>query len=244
MLEYIDRYIIENKFGTFCPRAVFFDMDGVLFDSMPYHSAAWVGVMTEMGIPFTVEDAYMNEGRTGKATINDFFLRYKNRKATDSELCDIYRRKTEWFNRISDVSLIPGIKQIIDRLKADGVDIYLVTGSGQRTLLDTLNIWFPGIFNPDHVVSAYDVVNGKPDPEPYLCALKRSGVGRNEVFVVENAPLGVRSSVAAGLFTVAVNTGPLDLAVLEAECRNSGVVLPDMWAVWDSYDILMGERCR
>ena len=50
-------------------RAVLFDMDGVLFDSMPYHADAWSRVMTEAGYNFSKEDVYMNEGRTGSSTI-------------------------------------------------------------------------------------------------------------------------------------------------------------------------------
>ena len=45
-------------------RAVLFDMDGVLFDSMPYHADAWSRVMTDAGFNFSKEDVYMNEGRT------------------------------------------------------------------------------------------------------------------------------------------------------------------------------------
>jgi beta-phosphoglucomutase-like phosphatase (HAD superfamily) len=86
------------------------------------------------------------------------------------------------------------------------------------------------------MVTAFDVKKGKPDPEPYLIALGKSGVKPNEAFVVENAPLGVRSSVAAGLFTFAVNTGILTTEELEAEINNSGIVLPDMKAVRSFYE--------
>ena len=59
------------------------------------------------------------------------------------------------------------------------------------------------------MVTAFDVTIGKPHPEPYLQGLKKSGVLSNNVLVVENAPLGVESAKAAGLFTIAVNTGKL-----------------------------------
>ena len=86
------------------------------------------------------------------------------------------------------------------------------------------------------MVTAFDVKKGKPDPEPYLIALRKSGVKPNEAFVVENAPLGVRSSVAAGLFTFAVNTGILTTTELECEINNSGIVLPDMKVVKEFYE--------
>ena len=90
----------------------------------------------------------------------------------------------------------------------------VVTGSGQKSLLDRLNRNFPGIFKAELMVTAFDVKYGKPNPEPYLMALKKAGIKANEAIVVENAPLGVRAGVAAGIFTVAVNTGPLPDKVL------------------------------
>ena len=59
------------------------------------------------------------------------------------------------------------------------------------------------------IISSFDVTKGKPDPEPYLKAWERSGFKKEECLVVENAPLGVRAAKAAGLYTIAVNTGIL-----------------------------------
>ena len=59
------------------------------------------------------------------------------------------------------------------------------------------------------MITAFDVVKGKPDPEPYLKAWERSGLTKEQCVVVENAPLGVRSGKAAGLTVYAVNTGIL-----------------------------------
>ena len=56
-------------------KAVLFDMDGVLFDSMPYHSEAWHKVMKSHGLTLSREEAYMHEGRTGASTINIVFQR-------------------------------------------------------------------------------------------------------------------------------------------------------------------------
>ena len=78
-----------------------------------------------------------------------------------------------------------------------------------RTLLDSLNNVFPTIFQQDRMITAFDVVKGKPDPEPYLKAWERSGLQKEQCFVIENAPLGVRSGKAAGLTVYAVNTGIL-----------------------------------
>ena len=67
-------------------KAVLFDMDGVLFNSMPYHSEAWHNVMKSHGLTLSREEAYMHEGRTGAATINIVFQRELGREATQEEI--------------------------------------------------------------------------------------------------------------------------------------------------------------
>ena len=89
------------------------------------------------------------------------------------------------------------------------LEIYIVHGSGQLAVIDNLNNHFQNVFNKEKMVTAVDVKKGKPDPEPYLMAMQKGGYKQNEVIVVENAPLGVKSAVAAGAFTIAVNTGIL-----------------------------------
>ena len=232
----ISSYLSKNQYKSLDIKAAFFDMDGVLFDSMPYHAEAWKRTMNAHGIPFELHDAYVCEGRTGASVITEMFLKHHNRPATEEEIQLMYKEKSDCFNSISEIKRIPDILPLLQQLKADGIDIYIVTGSGQESLLDRLNKWFPGIFCKEKMVTAFDVKKGKPDPEPYLIALAKSGVQPNEAFVVENAPLGVRSSVAAGLFTFAVNTGILTTEELECEINNSGVVLPDMKAVKEYYE--------
>ena len=232
----ISSYLSKNQYKSLDIKAAFFDMDGVLFDSMPYHAEAWKRTMNAHGIPFELHDAYVCEGRTGASVITEMFLKHHNRPATEDEIQLMYKEKSDCFNSISEIKRIPDILPLLQQLKADGIDIYIVTGSGQESLLDRLNKWFLGIFCKEKMVTAFDVKKGKPDPEPYLIALAKSGVQPNEAFVVENAPLGVRSSVAAGLFTFAVNTGILTTEELECEINNSGVVLPDMKAVQEYYE--------
>jgi HAD superfamily hydrolase (TIGR01509 family) len=122
-----------------------------------------------------------------------------------------------------------GMAEVLEKVKSLGLEIYIVTGSGQASLLDTLNHYFPNTFCKEKMVTAYDVKKGKPDPEPYLMALEKAGLQPNEAMVVENAPLGVRSAKGAGIFTVAVNTGILsDDDLWQA---GADVVLADMAAL-------------
>ncbi len=193
-------------------RAVFFDMDGVLYDSMPNHEYSWCKAFEAEGIVFHPEEAYANEGRTAKGTINLVFNRELGHGATDDDVERIYKRKTELMHSRPQPPMLPKMQELLTILPKRGVKVYVVTGSRQPSLVGKLSQAF-GI-EKETLVCGADVVKGKPDPEPYLIALARSGFAPEECMVVENAPLGVISGKAAGLTVWAVNTGKLADSVL------------------------------
>lgn len=212
--EAVARYLTSSGQSYIRLKAVLFDMDGVLFNSMPYHAEAWHKAMEHFGLHMAAEEAFLHEGRTGAATINMVYQRQYGKDADPELIQTIYARKSDEFNRYPEPEVMPGAAELLQKVKDAGLTPVLVTGSGQRSLLDRIEHYFPGIFTPDHMVTAFDVKYGKPHPEPYLMGLAKAGVQANEALVVENAPIGVQAAVAAGIFTVAVNTGPLQPQVL------------------------------
>ncbi len=189
--------------------AFFFDLDGTLFDSMAHHAQAWEEVMTRHGLSFSAYDCYVNEGRTGQDVIHEAIWRKEHREATEEEIWRIYREKTEAFRQKGETGPIAGASDVLAYLQSKS-QLWIVTGSGQQTLFDQLDGVFPGVFTRERMITAYDVVKGKPDPEPYIRAWERSGLKKEDCCVVENAPLGIISGKAAGLYAVAINTGVLD----------------------------------
>lgn len=259
----VDKYLAEKGYDVMDLRAVMFDMDGVLFDSMKNHAKSWYQTMIHFGYSdFTETEAYMHEGRTGAGTINIVKQRMYGESATEEEVQEMYKFKSELFNSLPKAVRMPGAYELLCQVKESGVVPMVVTGSGQKTLLERLNRNFPDIFRPELMVTAFDVKYGKPNPEPYLMGMKKFekarcrdvdtstireiDSSRNRYFdnsrdrsidnsksrnldkditpanfiVVENAPLGVQSAVAAGVFTIAVNTGPLDDSILLDEGAN------------------------
>ncbi len=214
-------------------RAVLFDMDGVLFDSMPAHAQSWAKVATHFGLTMTPSEAYLHEGRTGEATINILSQRYWGRNATAEEQRDIYALKCEEFNKYPEAPKMPGAESLLRQVKAMGLTIVVVTGSGQQSLLSRLQTHYPGFFRPDLIVSSADVKRGKPAPDPYLMGLEKAGCRPDEAIVVENAPLGVQAARAAGIYTLAANTGPLDPQVLTD--AGAQQVFPSMQALSDAW---------
>ena len=217
-------------------RAVLFDMDGVLFDSMPFHADAWSKVMTDAGYNFSKEDVYMNEGRTGADTINTASLAQFGKLATAEEIDALCKAKCAVFDTYPPTPRMAGAIELVQKVKACGLTPMIVTGSGTPTLLNRIQSNFPGLFDESHIVTSFNVKRGKPYPDPYLLALEKGRFKTNEAIVVENAPLGVTAGVAAGLFTIAANTGPLKDEVL-AEAGAS-LVFPSMQALCDEWEKL------
>ena len=227
-----DRNIVYRYIGTQS-----FDMDGVLFNSMPYHSEAWHQVMKTHGLDLSREEAYMHEGRTGASTINIVFQRELGKEATQEEIESIYHEKSILFNSYPEAERMPGAWELLQKVKSEGLTPMVVTGSGQLSLLERLEHNFPGMFHKELMVTAFDVKYGKPNPEPYLMALRKGGFKADEAIVIENAPLGVEAGHKAGIFTIAVNTGPLDGQVLLD--AGADLLFPSMQALCDSWDTIM-----
>ena len=214
-------------------KAVLFDMDGVLFDSMPMHAQAWAEAARIFQLDMTAEEAYEHEGRTGKSTINLLTQRCWGREATEEEEQRIYETKSNIFNTLPKAQPMPGADELLHQIQKDGFQIVLVTGSGQKSLLQKLDRSFSGIFRSDLMVTSFDVKYGKPNPEAYQMGLKKAGLEPYEALVVENAPLGVRAGVAAHIFTIAVNTGPLpDKKLLD---EGADLLLPSVQALTEGW---------
>ena len=232
-------YLTKHNYTRFDLKAVLFDMDGVLYDSMKWHAKSWKETMDEFDIPSTPEEFYLYEGMVGSKTINHLMNREKGRDATKQEIESIYKRKTELFTKYNDGALIPLAYDFVRTINEEGLTPVLVTGSGQPTLINKLEHNFPGLFAKDKMVTAFDVKHGKPHPEPYLMGLKKGGtLTPNQAIVIENAPRGVEAAVAAGVFTIAVNTGPMPDKVLVDAGAN--IVLPSMEELYNNWP----EYCK
>lgn len=210
----IERYMERRGCRSMQCRAALIDMDGVLYDSMPHHAEAWYRTMAPLGIACTREDFFLLEGSTRTRTINMFFNREYGHDAPEEVSLALYEEKVRQFRALGDAERMPGADVVIERLLAHDVRTVLVTGSSQGTLLELLDTDYPRAFNMPYRITGEDVVHGKPSPEPYLMGLQRAGVEAHEAIVIENAPLGVQAGVAAGVFTVAVNTGPIPAQAL------------------------------
>jgi HAD superfamily hydrolase (TIGR01509 family) len=233
----IKKYLEKHGFEALSPKAVLFDMDGVLYDSMPNHAIAWQQSMAQFGIHMTADDAYATEGARGVDTIRQMVLRQQGRDIDEAEAQRMYDVKSHIFHSLPEAPIMPGILNLMQQIQADGIQIGVVTGSGQRPLIQRILRDFKEYVDEKRITTAYDVRRGKPNPDPYLVGLQKAGgLKPYEAIVVENAPLGVRAGVAAKIFTIAVNTGPLPAQILLD--ANADLLFPTMTDFCDNWNTL------
>ena len=222
------------------PKVVLFDMDGVLYDSMPNHGVAWQRAMKEFGIHFTLEDSYATEGARGVDTIRKYAKAQLGKELSEEESQQMYDVKAAYFHEMPEAKVFDGVIDLMQKIKASGLKIGIVTGSAQLPLIERVTRDFGEFVTKDQITTAYDVKRGKPNPDPYLMGLKKAGnYLPAEGVVVENAPLGVHSGVAAGCYTVAINSGPLPDATLLDEGAN--ILFPTIREFADKWELLLSH---
>lgn len=220
------------------PKVVLFDMDGVLYDSMPNHGVAWQRAMKEFGIHFTLEDSYATEGARGVDTIRKYAKAQLGKELSEEEAQQMYDVKARYFHEMPEAKVFDGVIDLMQKIKASGLKIGIVTGSAQLPLIERVTRDFGEFVTKDQITTAYDVKRGKPNPDPYLMGLKKAGnYLPEEGIVVENAPLGVHAGAAAGCYTVAINSGPLADSVLLNEGAN--ILFPTIRAFADNWECVL-----
>lgn len=185
------------------PKAVIFDMDGVIIDSMPYHFLAWYEALRPYGVRVSCFDVYSKEGEKWNKTLKSLLVQ-AGIKPGPKLLKEIFQRRQGIFRKFFRRFIFSGAKELLASLKKEGYLLGLVTGSPRREV----NTILPrSIISKFRVIVAGDEVRkGKPDPAPYLKAARLFGLQPKDCLVVENAPLGIESAKRAGMFCVAVTT--------------------------------------
>lgn len=190
-------------------KAIIFDVDGVLIDSMRFQADAWVKTFKEIGINITREDIYELEGSNNKRLIKSIFEEAgKEPEPWHLEQLPEKKREVLDFDRIKPYEGIPDCLKALKR----HFKLALVSGSHTDTVNKVVNKYFSNCF--DVIITGSDLERGKPDPDPYLKALEKLNLAKNECMIIENAPLGITAAKRAGIYCVAV-TGMLEPEKIE-----------------------------
>jgi len=212
-------------------KAIIFDVDGVLVDSMRFQADAWVKAFKEVGITITREDIYELEGSNNRRLIKSIFEKAgKEPEPWHLEQLPEKKREALEFDQIKPFE---GIMDCLKELKRH-FKLAMVSGSHVDTVTKVVNKYFSNCF--EVVITGSDLERGKPDPDPYLKALEELDLTKNECIVIENAPLGITAAKRAGLYCVAV------ASMLEPEkVEHADLVLEDHAALLDYLKSLIPE---
>ncbi|WP_427019249.1 HAD family hydrolase (plasmid) [Pseudarthrobacter sp. P1] len=171
--------------------AVLFDMDGTLIDSTPAVLRSWLAWCAERGLaPSFLDGAHGQPARDIVASLvppEEFDAAFERIQQLEiTELCGI--------------TILPGAAEA---LSAIGEYRKAIVTSCTRALA-AARIAASGLVSPRVVVTADDVIHGKPDPEPFALGARRLGFEPGRCLVVEDASAGLRSAHDAGCTTLAV----------------------------------------
>jgi putative hydrolase of the HAD superfamily len=131
-------------------RAIIFDMDGVVLDSMPTHLLTWQRTLASLGVELTAEDLYPLEGVPTEATAKLLTERFLGQPCSDEEARRLAEAKRVLFGQIFDPIFVPGIVPLLYDLRGRGYRLGLVTGSA-RSVVD-------GSLAPTGVTELFDTV--------------------------------------------------------------------------------------
>lgn len=181
------------------PTHIIFDFDGVLVDSMKNNLRAWREALAPYNVTIKDSAYYQIEGLTPQKVVNTFLA------ASDGEVKNIVAKKEEIYAEGPRSNLYEGMREFLFALKERGLPLAVASGGGRTRIENALN---------DHeildcfdvIITADNVKNGKPHPEPYLRALEGLNCNPEQALVIENAPLGVDAAKAADLYTIAVGS--------------------------------------
>ena len=185
-------------------KAVIWDLDGTLVDSVAHHWESWRMVMAAEGFHFTYEQFVEDFGQR-----NDEILRHRLRPdLADEEVNRIALAKEELYReavRTRGIELLPGVAYWLQNLPANGWLQALGTSAPRGNIVaifDALGIhqFF------DAVSSSEDVKRGKPHPDVFLAAAQKLNIKPAHCVVIEDAPAGLEAAQRAGMKTLGVLT--------------------------------------
>lgn len=180
-------------------RAILFDFDGVLADTMNDNFLAWEKAFLDYNIKIQKEDYFPLEGmkliKIAETIGNKFEL-------SKEEFPRIVELKNKYYLRDHQLIFYEGVDELQKILYEKKVPTAIVSSSPKQKLEKTVPKIFLDKF--DVIISGDDTIKGKPDPEPYLTAANKLKCSNNECVVIENAPLGIKSAKKAGMYCIAI----------------------------------------
>lgn len=198
-----------------------FDLDGVLVDTAKYHYLGWKKLAGRLGFTFTEAE---NEALKGISRMEALELLLEVGKmkevfsAEEKEALAAEKNQyyLEYVGSLTEKDLFPGVIQLFERMKAEG--IYIALGSASKNaglILEGLHIkeYF------DCIVDGNLVKKAKPDPEVFTLSADRLGIPYNRCVVFEDSSAGILAAKTAGMTAVGIGLRE-NLPLADYICKN------------------------
>ena len=187
------------------PKAIIFDLDGVLTDTSEYHYKAWKRLADEEGIPFTREENDEHLRGVGRRDSLMYILR--GRKVSEEQIQVMMDRKnryyTEMIKSITPNDLVAGGRDLLNEIRMAGIKAAIASSSKNcYTVLERLDI----LSYLDGIADGNSVANSKPAPDLFIYAAGSVQVPTPDCLGVEDADAGIEAIKAAGM--QALGIGP------------------------------------
>jgi len=186
------------------PRAVVFDLDGLMFNTEELYQEVGTELLRRRGYEFTPDLLDKMMGRPSHIALQMMI----DTHALNTTVGELLAETDEIFPEILRQRLapMPGLVELLDALERARIPKAIATSSRRAFVERVL-----GAFNYQprfaHILTSEDITHGKPDPEIYRKAAQRLDIAPAEMMVLEDSQNGCRSAVAAGAITVAVPGG-------------------------------------
>jgi len=191
---------MSNQILNAC-KAVLFDYDGVIADTMKDNAAAWQKAFEDSGKQITEEEYYALEGLSPVAVARTLGAK---KQLSAQAIAELPGKKAAYYRQHNAFRVYPEIPAILRSLSDVGMRLALVSGASHERIRE---------MTPQYLLDRFDVIVGgedtefpKPDPAPYQRALNALGVSPQSSVVIENAPLGIQAAKSAGCYCIAIKS--------------------------------------
>jgi beta-phosphoglucomutase len=196
-------------------RAVIFDMDGTMFDTVPWHKKSYEILFKRLKMPFS--DEYYKKHIVGHKNSEIFPIIFVNKNL--DEINKLIYEKEAIFREIykSNVHEVNGLTNLVNILKKKGLLVAIATTAPQenRELFFNSLKFSKTIFSV--IVGDEEILHGKPNPEIYLKTAKRLNVEPKKCMVFEDSASGVKAAKSAGMMVIAIATNKMPETLKEAD---------------------------
>ena len=219
-------------------KALIFDLDGTLIDSVYAHTFAWQKTLAEFGLHAPAWSIHRRIGMSGELLVKAI-ARKQGKTLRKADIKRLGDRHTKLFHRIAPVCApLPGARQLLAFLSKEKIAHGIATSGKRSEFKKSLNAL--ALTTSAVVVDGDMVAEVKPEPDLFLLCQQKLQVEPAQCLIVGDAIWDVHAARRAGILCVGLLSGGFG----EQELYNAGAmrVYQDAAALLSGIDELGIER--